>query len=156
MIKNILLTITAILIASAVSAQPGQRGRRGYEQVEAEKIAYFTRILELSREEAREFWPLYDDFEEQQEKLIVERRSLARSFSENHESMDEDEAERTGDSYINLQVKETELAREFHEKFKNVLTPKKVMLFYQAENEFRMHLLRRIRGGGRGQSDSDR
>ena len=150
MTKNILLTLTAFLIAATVSAQPGQRGGRGYEQVEAEKIAYFTRILDLSRQEAREFWPVYNDFQEQKEELVEERRSLAISFSENYENMDEKEAEKIGDSFINLQVKETELAREFHDKFKTVLTPKKVMRFYQAENEFRMLLLRRIRGGGRG------
>lgn len=155
MTRNILLTLTALLVSGILSAQPGQRGRRGYEQVEAEKIAYFTRILELSRQEAREFWPLYDDFEQQQEKLIDERRSLSMKFSENHENMNENQAEKIGDSYIDLQVKEAELAREFHEKFKNVLTPKKVMRLYQAENEFRMQLLRRIRGGGRGSGPDD-
>ncbi|MGF1587583.1 MAG: hypothetical protein ACFCUM_19895 [Bacteroidales bacterium] len=154
--KSLLIILASLLFASTVFAQQRQRGRQGYEQVEAEKIAFFTRTLELTSREAREFWPVYDDFQDRRNALIREKHILSRSFAENYDNMTANEAGKIADQYINLQVKETDLAVEFHEKFKNVLPPAKVMRFYQAENEFRMQLLRRIRGGGRGQAGSDR
>jgi hypothetical protein len=153
--KSLLIMLASMLFATNLFSQQGQRGRPGYEQVEAEKIAFFTRTLELSSREAREFWPVYDDFQNRRNELIRERHQLSRSFAANYDEMTSREAGEIADRYINLQVRETELAVEFHEKFKKVLPPGKVMRFYQAENEFRMQLLRRIRGG-RGQAGSDR
>jgi hypothetical protein len=151
--KILLIMFASILFASNLFSQQG-RGRPGYEQVEAEKIAFFTRTLELNSREAREFWPVYDDFQNRRNELIRERHQLSRSFAVNYDNMTAREAGEAADQYINLQVRETDLAVEFHEKFKKVLPPGKVMRFYQAENEFRMQLLRRIRGG-RGQAGSD-
>ncbi len=151
MLKTAIL-ISAVLTCSLIlSAQPGQM-RRGaaFDQVEAEKIAFFTRYLELSNQEAKEFWPLYDDFQNRRNQIVENRQSVSRYFSQNYHNLTEKEAEETADKYINLQVQEVNLAKEFHHKFKKVLPPEKVMRFYQAENEFRMHLLRRIRGGGPG------
>jgi Spy/CpxP family protein refolding chaperone len=149
MLKNLFTILTVILFSSAVYSQPS-RGRGGFEQVEAEKTAYFTRALDLTSEEAREFWPVYDEFRDRKSAIIREKHSLLRYFTENYDNMDEKEAEEIAGKYLDLQIRETSLTEEFHEKFKKVLPPKKVMRFYHAENEFRMQLLRRIRGGGRG------
>jgi hypothetical protein len=152
--KSLLIILASLLFASTLFSQQGQRGRAGYEQVEAEKIAFFTRTLELTTREAREFWPVYDEFDEKRKDLARERHMLSRSFAENYGNLTTREAGEIADRYINLQVKETDLAVEYHEKFKKVLSPVKVMRFYQAENEFRMQLLRRIRGG-RGPGNPD-
>jgi hypothetical protein len=153
--KLLLIMFASVFFTSTVFAQQGQRGRPGHEQVEAEKIAFFTRALDLDTREAREFWPAYDEFQNSRNKLISERHSLSRSFTGNKENLTSGEAVEIADQYINLQVRETELAVEFHEKLKKLLPPGKVMRFYQAENEFKMQLIRRIRGG-RGQAGSDR
>ncbi len=148
------IILLAIISSLTLSAQQGQMRRgAGIDQVEAEKIAIFTRYLELSSREAREFWPVYDDFQNRRRILSQERQTLSAYYSQNYMNMSEKEAEEIADSYIGLQVKEAELAEEFHKKFKAVLPKGKVMRFYQAENEFRMQLLRRLRGGagpGRG------
>jgi Spy/CpxP family protein refolding chaperone len=156
MVKNTFLILLLSLFASALSAQPGQmRGRGGIERVEAEKIAFFTRYLDLSSQEAREFWPVYDNYQDRKSNLLRERYSLSKTFSQASDDIKEKEAEEMADRYIALQIREAELAKEFHEKFKRVLPARKVMMFYQAENEFRMQLLRRLRGGGRGPGPRD-
>ena len=146
------LTIAAIILCTAsLFAQQGQmRGRQGFAQVEAEKIAFFTSYLELTTSEAREFWPVYNEFQDQRTQLLEERQTLSRTFTMNRANLAEKEAENISDKYITLHIREIRLTEEFHKKFKTVLPPHKVMLYYQAENEFRMHLLRRIRGGRGG------
>jgi hypothetical protein len=149
MLRNILIISSLLACSFTLFSQPGQMRRQpALEQIEAEKIAFFTRYLELNSKEAKEFWPVYDDFQNRKNLLIQERQNLSRYFTTNFENLPENEAEKLADRYISLQVKETDLAGEFHEKFKKVLPSKKVMRFYQAENEFRMQLLRRIRRGG--------
>ena len=151
MFKNILIISAAILYSLTLNAQRGQlSGRSSFEQVEAEKIAFFTRYLELTSEEAKKFWPVYDDFQDRRSKLVKERQSISRYFSRNYDTLPEKEAGDLADRYIDLQTEESKLAEEFHEKFKEVLPQKKVMRFYQGESEFRMQLLRRLRRGGAG------
>jgi Spy/CpxP family protein refolding chaperone len=148
------LFIIAVLLFSThqISAQRGmQQGRQqDFEQVEAERIAFFTKYLELTAEEAKQFWPLYDDYRNQRNLLTHERQTLSRYFLQNQQNLPEEESEEIADKYIDLQVRESKLAEEFHKKFKEVISPKKVMRLYEAENAFRMQLLRRIRGGGAG------
>ncbi len=151
MAKNTLIIFAALLFPALLAAQPGQqRGRAAFEQVEAEKIAFFTRFMELTSPEAKTFWPLYEDFQSEKEQIMRERHSLSRRFAGNYENVTDDEAKDIADRYIELRVKEAGLSEKYHEKFMSVLPPGKVMRFYQAENEFRMQLLRRVRGGGPG------
>ncbi|MFO7923400.1 MAG: hypothetical protein R6U58_06880 [Bacteroidales bacterium] len=151
--KKYIIIIAVLLIpASHILAQRAQQQRRrqGFEQVESERIAFFTRYLELTTEEAKQFWPLYDDYRNRRDLLIEERQTISRYFMQNQQNLPEKEAEEIADKYIDLQINESRLAEEFHEKFKAVIPPKKVMRLYEAENVFRMQLLRRVRGGGAG------
>ena len=151
MSKYIYITATLLLTSVYIAAQPQyQRGRGGFEQVEAERIAFITRYLELTSDEAKKFWPVYDDFRNRRELLSQERQEMSTSFRQNYRTLGDNEAEEMADRYIALQVRETELAEEYHEKFKSVISPVKVMRLYEAENLFRMQLLRRVRGGGPG------
>ncbi len=151
MSKYIFITATLLLIFINIAAQPQyQRGRGGFEQVEAERIAFITRYLELTSDEAKRFWPVYDAFRNSRELLSRERQEISRSFRQNYINLGDKEAGEMADRYIALQVQEAELAEEYHHKFKSVIPPVKVMRLYEAENIFRMQLLRRVRGGGPG------
>jgi hypothetical protein len=149
--KNSIIIFALFLFPLLMAAQPGQqRGRGGFERVEAEKIAFFTRSMELTSGEARDFWPVYDSFQERRSMLVRERHTIAANFTRSRGQLTDNEAAEMADRYIELQVKEADLASEYHERFKAVLPPDKVMRLYQAENEFKMQLLRRVRGGGPG------
>lgn len=107
--------------------------RSAFEKIEKEKIAFFTLHLELSSREAREFWPVYEEFQNRRNDFLSEKQALLQSVIRNHGNLQENNAKETADRYIEIQVKEIELVEEFHKKFKAVLPPKKVMLLYQAE-----------------------
>jgi hypothetical protein len=50
-----------------------------------------------------------------------------------------------GDKTIALQMQEAILAQEFHKKFKEILTPAKVIRLYQAENQYKIELLNELK-----------
>jgi hypothetical protein len=149
MLKNILILLILSCTLSLAGQQAQQR-REAFEQVEAEKIAFFTRYMELTTAEARDFWPVYDELQNHKNQLLRERQMLSRHFARNHEKLPERELIDIADRYVELQVKEAGLTSEYHNKLKTILPPEKIMRFYQAENEFRMQLLRRVRAGGQG------
>ncbi len=143
--KTLLIFIT-ILSTSGLSAQSGRVvDQAAFEKIEKEKIAFFTSYLELSSREARDFWPVYFDFQSRRNDFLSEKQSLIQSFSRNYGNVQEKEAKETADRYIDIQVKEIGLAVDFHEKLTEILPLNKIMQLYHAENEFRRNLLRRLR-----------
>ena len=49
-----------------------------------------------------------------------------------------------GDKYVDCIVQESNLAVAFHKKLKEVLPPVKVILYYQAENQYKIQLLNEL------------
>lgn len=117
----------------------------GREQLEAFKVAFFTRQLSLTSGEAQRFWPVYNEFAEKSEQLQRRERRLQARMKAAYDGDDESELERLSDEYIDIQRLQYELRAEYHEEFKKVLPIRKVVKLYKAENEFKRELLLEIR-----------
>jgi len=133
------LLVLSMIPAIRISAQ-----NPNLERLNAYKIAFFTRKLNLSSQEAEKFWPVYNEFQEKRNEIQLERISLNRDFNQNSFDMNEKELTEAGDKLISLQVDEVNLAVEFHDRFKKILPPLKVLRLYQAENQYRMQLLNEL------------
>jgi hypothetical protein len=77
--KYIILTflIFNLLTIGNLIAQPGSGrmgNRPGKEKVEAMKIGFITDYLDLSSEEAKEFWPVYNKYQDEMDALRKGRR----------------------------------------------------------------------------------
>lgn len=59
--KSILFLLFAFLFTSAFAQMPG-KSRSPRENIEVLKVAYFTKHLSLTTEEAEKFWPLYNTY----------------------------------------------------------------------------------------------
>jgi len=115
------------------------------EKLRAHKIAFFTEKLQLSPEEAQQFWPVYNEYQKRKNKIIEERKNTSRHFIQDFKTLTDKEIEELTDKYIQSFNQETELLVEYYEKFKQVLPIRKVMRVYQAENQYKNFLLRQIR-----------
>lgn len=143
------------LITEDVSAQRGRMQSR-MDQINAEKIAFFTERMALTATEAKVFWPVYNEFWSKREELFAERRRLSNQFRMNRENLSDKETEQLLEKFIELQKQEASLTVDYHEKFRKILSAEKVMIFYLSEAEFRNYLLRRLSGGGRGSGGTGR
>jgi len=137
--KFIVFTILATFCAMNISAQNANRQR-----LDAYKIAFFTKRLNLTSLEAEKFWPVYNEFQDNKNKIQLERQELNKYFNQNELNMSEREMIEAGDKLIALEVREAALAQEFHNKIKTVLSPVKVLRLYQAENQYRLQLLKEL------------
>lgn len=147
--KNLItFTLCASLIFALTSpayTQPGRGPQHHREQLESQKIAYLTKELELTPQEAQAFWPVYNQFD-------AKRKALKHNFSRNvrPEDLDIDklsdkEATELADGQIVEAQKLIDLRKEYHAQFKAILPPKKVLKLYEAERGFQKELLGQIR-----------
>ncbi len=136
----ILLIFHSFVFSSWITAQvsPGERLR-------AERVAFFTEKLQLTSQEAEKFWPVFNDYDNRKDKLNNEKRTLALYIERNSDNMSQQEITENLNRYMKIQEEEYELGKEFHEKFLAILSPRKVLKLYVAENQFRQHLLERLK-----------
>ena len=120
------------------------------EKLNAYKIAFFTKKLNLTSQEAEKFWPVYNDFQNQKNRLQVEKSSLLRMFNLSEATLSDKEINEMGEKYLAALLQESALAVDLHKKLQEILPPKKVLKVYQAENQYRMQLLNELQDRRQG------
>jgi hypothetical protein len=135
----ILIALTAFPLFRVTAQNPN------HEKLNAYKIAFFTRRMNLTSQEAEKFWPVYNEFQDKRNVIQIQRQALNRNFNQNELNMTEKELIEAGDKSVDLQVQEATLAQEYHKRFKEILSPAKVIRLYQAENQYRLQLLNELK-----------
>ncbi len=130
-----------LLISSVLSAQTA-----AMEKLNAYKVGFFTKKLNLTSREAEKFWPVYNEYQRQKNQIQLEKASLIRNFNQNEGSLSDNQLTEIGDKLVATFVEESSLQVAFHKKLKEVLPPAKVISFYQAENQYKAQLLNELQG----------
>lgn len=112
------------------------------KQLQKQKINYFNERLNLSDQEARKFWPVYNDYQNRKNLIAQERRSTTTYFLKNSENMSEEEISELLEKYINYEQRETKLLEVYTNKFREFLPEKKVIKVFILEVQFRQWLLK--------------
>lgn len=111
----LILTFALSLMAPAMAQQDDPRDAAS--RVQALKIAYLTKKLNLSPEEAQRFWPVYNKYED-------EIRLANQEFRQ-----------RPG-SELDREEKILNIRKRFNGEFTKALNAEKVSTFFRVEKEF--------------------
>ncbi|MDF1547433.1 MAG: hypothetical protein P1P88_06410 [Bacteroidales bacterium] len=136
-----LLLLSFILLESNGYLRAQNVSRK--EQLESQKVAFFTKQLNLTVEEAQSFWPVYNEYQRKNDELNSKRRQLLSQLG-NETHLSEKELTVLADNYIILQTDEAKLASQYHEKFKTVLPIRKVIAYYRVEQKYKRFLLQQF------------
>jgi len=118
--------------------------RNKKEFIDKERIAYFTTYLNLTPKEAEKFWPVYNQYLNEKEKIYRQIRNIKQKLK-NSSNQEGTEAIKLNQKYIDLLKKEYLLIKIYNEKFKKILPIFKVNKLYFAERDFRRYLIKKIR-----------
>ena len=116
-----------------------------HQRVEALKIGFITEKLNLTPEEAKAFWPVYNQYEKERGQLRKSKRENLSNAKMNFDEMSNAEVEKVVDYEMALRQSELDLLKTYHAKFKEVLPIKKVARLYKAQEDFKRELIGRIR-----------
>jgi uncharacterized glyoxalase superfamily metalloenzyme YdcJ len=122
-------------------------GPEMWEKIKAEKVAYFTKKLDLSPAEAQTFWPVYNEFEKKRFEIQRQIHEFERMSDEDYAKLSESEILNMTNDYIASFEKDANLRKDYHKQFMKILPQKKVLLLYRTENEFRGYMIKEYRRG---------
>ncbi|MEI6586265.1 MAG: hypothetical protein WCL56_09270 [Sediminibacterium sp.] len=85
--KNLLIIFLVCLMHLVSNAQPPQgpppqQGPPPHKNIQAIKVAFITRQLNLTAEEAQKFWPVYNAYSESIKKIRIEQKQDVLGFEE--------------------------------------------------------------------------
>lgn len=135
----ILFSILALISVKALT-QPDNENK--IKRLQDQKVEFFTKRLNLTRDESKKFWPVYNDYQNRKKLIAQERKSTVRYFTENSENISEEESAELLNKYISYQKKETKLLEDYTNKFREFLPEKKVVQVFILEVQFRQWLLK--------------
>lgn len=125
--------------------QQGVSEKMNTEFIDAEKIAFFTRTLKLSTDEAEQFWPVYNEFTDKRDKIRKERSDIMERAEQYRGDTTVAEAGELADRLISLEMEEAELKAEYHKRYRQILPPSRVIILYNAEDKFKDYMSGRLR-----------
>jgi hypothetical protein len=144
-LKQIMILVAAILLSATTAwsqdfEEDMERNPQVREKVQAARVAYITKRLNLSTRESEAFWALHNEYEN-------ERRKLKRQYKVNTqlEAMSDQEVKEMLDRRFEMQQALLDLDRDYYQRFQKVISPRKVALYHKADKEFRLELLRRVK-----------
>lgn len=112
------------------------------EELKADKKLIVAKYMELTESEAKTFWPVYEEYQKDLQKLNERLRSLLQSYATEYQSnsLSDDKAKKLLDEWIALDKDEASHRKIYAEKVLKVLPAKKAARYVQIENEFRVLL----------------
>jgi len=125
------LLITCCFIAFLCLPSLAQKNSEQFQKIEIAKVAYITKRLELSQQEAQKFFPLYNQYRAEMRTIVREKHSSNnRKKSRNELEFDSDV----------LACK-----KKYREKFKAAVSESKASQFFEVEREFREQLFKELK-----------
>ena len=110
------------------------------EKIKSQRVAFITDKLQLTPAEAQSFWPLYNQYKEQEKGLKKEYRLKKRIAN-----MSDQEIEAYIMKGFELEKQKIALKKEFFYKLKEVLPVRKIGMLQPAEKAFKRKVLNSIK-----------
>ena len=105
------------------------------EKVLADRKFFVASNLELNEQESKAFWPVYDRYVQDVEKLGARMGAIIDDFANNYEAMTDPKSKSLLDDYMALEAERLALRQNYLPKFRKVIPEKKVTRYYQIENK---------------------
>ena len=138
--------VVVLAWVSSVSAQekPADNMQVFVEKIRADKKLLVAENMRLTEAEAKVFWPVYNQY--QDELFLLRKRTvkLIKDYVEAYEKMSNETARKLLDELMSIEALGPKLRQAYLPKFRKVLPETKVVRYYQIENKINAALMYEI------------
>jgi hypothetical protein len=141
---TILITILSLAFTSVLKAQDDVPRRN--EKIKAAKVGLITNRLNLTEDQAKTFWIVYDEFDKKRfeiKKNIREMTSESRNITTTDDKILADLKE-----VLSLKQKEVDLEKEYLSKFLKTINVRQLSELFKTEQLFNQMLVKKLERKG--------
>ena len=132
------ITLVACLFCISTFAQKKEASNE--TEFRAKQQSYMAKKAELTQEESEKFFPLYFEFQDKKKEINKEAWSIAKKGKKPETT--EAEYKAIIDKFFDNQETIVKLEKDYIEKYREILSAKKVYMIYLAERKFSRNMLK--------------
>lgn len=134
-----------VIVSDAAVGQQFAALRKDIRSVRKQIIAA---NLTLTDDEAPKFWPVYEEYSGELQKITDLRLALIQEYAEDYETLSDDQADTLISRWLDADVSADQLRQKYAPIMRKVLSAKKAATFFQLERQISMtieiHLTSRL------------
>ena len=136
-----LVMVMVSVLTVAAQEKPADNMQIVIEKVRADKKLLVSENMQLTEAEAKAFWPVYDQY--QDELILLRKRTvkLIKDYADAYEKMSNETAKKLLDELMSIEAMGPKLRLAYLPKFRKVLPEVKVVRYYQIENKIQAALM---------------
>jgi len=135
-----LVMVMVSVFTVAAQEKPTDNMQIVIEKVRADKKLLVAENMQLTEAEAKAFWPVYDQYQDELFLLRTRTLKLITDFADAYEKMSNETAKKLMDEFITIENLGPKLRQAYLPKFRKVLPEVKVVRYYQIENKIQAAL----------------
>ncbi len=136
--RTVFIALIFNALAASLFAQPNAERRE--ERIQAFRVAVFTEVLNLTSKEAEAFWPVYNEYTANKEKLNDQFKP-----GKPLDNMSDAEVEDQIKRHFERQTKELDLEKELVARLRSILPVRKIAKIPVAERRFREAIFQKMK-----------
>lgn len=144
-ITKIAWIFLSLMITTAAFGQGPGEDKEKDEKIEALKVGFITKELNLTSAEAEKFWPLYNEMEDKMKEIRQSCRKINHEMRDSEDKISNEDAKKKLNTLFENDQKELDLKKEYSEKFIKIIGEKRTLKLLSLEHEFRRVLLERLK-----------
>tara|TARA_R110002049_G_scaffold143647_2_gene305839 strand:- start:1191 stop:1637 length:447 start_codon:yes stop_codon:yes gene_type:complete len=134
--------ILALILLSSISIFSQSKRDR----IKALKVSFITERLNLTQEEAQKFWPIYNEFDDHYVKIKYnEIKNIKREVKKNMDGLTDEKANELLNKLMEAENKLYKLDVALITKLKKIISPQKIILLKDAEEDFNKKLFEQFK-----------
>ena len=140
MVLAILGMVMVMVVPGIAQDKPADNMQIVLEKIRADKKLFVAENMQLTEAEAKAFWPVYDQYQDELFLLRARTAKLINDFADAYEKMTNETAKKLMDEYITIETLGPKLRQAYLPKFRKALPEVKVVRYYQIENKIQAAL----------------
>lgn len=136
---NLMIRVCLLLFFTmpAMADDPNSEMQLTRDAIKANKKLIVATNMSLGDEEGKAFWPVYEDYQSQIDKLNQRTVALIESYAKSFESMTDEKAAELLEEYLSIESDTLALKKDYIPRFEKVLSKRQVTRYYQIEEKIK-------------------
>jgi len=138
-ISTIGLLLSLFSLPALAQDKPADNMQILREKIKADKKLLVAANMELTESEAKNFWPIYEDYQKDLQKINERLGKLLQSYAADYKNktMTDEKAKKLTDEFLSIEQAEVTLKTSYVPKLSKVLPATKMARYLQIENKIR-------------------
>jgi hypothetical protein len=143
--KAIMITVLGLIMSvggmpAFSQEKPSDNMQIVIEKIHADKKLLVAENMQLTDAEAKAFWPVYTQYQDELFLLRTRTLKLIKAYADAYESMNNNTAKKLLNEYMTIDALGPKLRQTYLPRFRKVLPEVKVARYYQIENKIQAAL----------------